>query len=168
MFEDNIFGDLDVASADDDPFKIPAGVYPTIVTEVSVVDNADKTKKSLVIKRTIVEGGKAGRILQTWHNIPKRLSPEDMALMTDEAKQKYQEALSFLKKEMLNLGVPESRINQTKPEDLIGLPSVLTVKHKAGSDYPSIYSRAAKPGEVVVPEGGISTVSSGGSNPFDD
>ncbi len=168
MSEDSIFGGLDVASAADDPFRVEAGVYPTIVTEASVgLTKGDTPKLGLTLKRTITEGTMAGRVLQTWHFIPKVLSPAEYENLSDEEKGKYDNARSFLKKEMLALGIPESRINSVKPQDLLDRPSILTVKWKAGSDYPQIYSRAAQPGEVKVPSGGISEPGGVASNPFD-
>lgn len=167
MSEDSIFGGLDVASAADDPFRVEAGVYPTIVTEATVgLTKGETPKLGLTLKRTITEGAMAGRVLQTWHFIPKPLSPAQYENLSDEEKAKYDNARSFLKKEMLTLGVPEGRINGVKPDDLIGLPSICTVKYKAGDEYPKIYSRPAQPGEVKVPDGGISEPGGVADNPF--
>jgi hypothetical protein len=41
-------------------------------------------------------------------------------------------SMSFLKQRLLDLGVPSERINEVKPDDLIGSKVIVAVKNKNG------------------------------------
>jgi hypothetical protein len=121
MSETSIFGDLDIESAADDPFKVPPSVYNCIVEKVEVGPTKDKSKVGMTIIYKITEGDEAGKSVREWKQIPtpadpKNLSPDD------------KRAMSFLKARMLDLGIPETKINSVKPEDLIAKEVTITVK----------------------------------------
>lgn len=158
-----LFDGLDIASAEDDPFKVPAGKYKCVVVGAELGESANK---NIVLKLThsIVEGEEAGKLLTTRHTLPVVMSVADEALLSVEEQGKRKQSKSFLKKAMLDRGIPEGRINSVEPDDLIGQPVILTVQWKAGSDYPTIYSAPAAPGEVNT--SAAATVSHEG-NPFD-
>lgn len=118
-----IFGDLDVEAAADDPFAIEDGTYNATITECSVKDNKDKTKKGLTFKYQITDDGKMhGRKAQEWKNIPSSDDPQDV---------KDRDA-SYLKQRLLSIGIPADRINTFEPEDALGTDVVITVKNKDG------------------------------------
>jgi hypothetical protein len=160
-----LFGDLDIASANDDPFSVPDDKYKVVVISAEVA-KSNAGNIGLKIGYSITEGAYAGNSsLQTWNEIPNKLSDSEYGMLLDEEKGKYEQKKSFLKKTMLDLGIPESRINSVDPGDLIGLTAIATVKNKSGSPYKSVYLSPAKPGEVSVGGGGLGTST---KNPFDD
>src|SRR6476659_8359264 len=99
-----LFGDLDVASANDDPFKIPPNTYPCTVTAVKVGPTKAGDKVGMTLVYTIQDGDFAGDDITEWKEIPQPADPRN--LTREEAR-----ALSFLKQRLLNLEVPEDRMN---------------------------------------------------------
>lgn len=118
----SLFGDLDIASADDDPFAIPDNTYDCYLTDVKVAPtkNGDKTGMTLIY--TIDDGAHKGKQIQEWRRIPDAAHPQE----DDER------AKSYLKSRMLSLGVPENRINSVTADDLIGAHVHVTVKNSNG------------------------------------
>lgn len=116
-----LFGDLDVSSAQDDPFKIPANTYACTLTDVKVGPTKAGDKVGMTLVYTIQEGDFEGDDITEWKEIPNPQDPQN--LTKEEAR-----AASFLKQRLLNLGIPESRINSVESEDLIGLDVYVTTK----------------------------------------
>lgn len=145
----SIFGDLDIANAEDDPFSIPPGTYEATVSDVEVKDNKDKTLKGLWITYTVIGETENGKKVSEWKTIP---APADPKNPSAEDKR----SMSFLKMRLSSLGIPESRMNSVQPEDLIGTDVAITVK-KNGE-----YTNVTK----VEPLVALSVGS--GSNPFLD
>lgn len=117
----SIFGDLDIASASDDPFSVAPGTYEAVVSDVEVKDNKDKTLKGLWITYTITGETENGKNVSEWKTIP---APADPKNPSAEDKR----SMSFLKMRLSSLGIPESRMNSVQPEDLIGTEVAITVK----------------------------------------
>lgn len=121
MFEDSLFGGLDVASAADDPFSLPLDTYRCTISGAVVAPTKDESKVGITFKYTVREGHYTGRELQDWKEVPPKL-PEGVEPDAD-----YMQKLAFLKQRMLSFGIPESRINQTKPADVIGIDILVTL-----------------------------------------
>ena len=125
----SIFGDLDIASAADDPFSVDPGTYHATVSEVKVKGSKDQTKKGLQITYTILtcdeNPAMAGRTVSEWKTIPEPDDPKNPT--ADDAK-----AMSFLKMRLLSLGIPENRMNTVEFVDLQGVEVVITVEKNNG------------------------------------
>lgn len=116
-----IFGDLDVASAADDPFKLPPNVYEATVTDVKVGDTQDGSKTGMTITYTVsTDDEHDGKSVREWKQIPRPADPKNPAV-------EDKKAMSWLKARLLDLGIPESRINSVTPDDLIGKEVTITV-----------------------------------------
>lgn len=116
-----IFGDLDLASASDDPFSVDDGTYEAVVTKAEVRKNKNETDNFLVLEYTIEDDGNmSGRKVSEWKKIPKQ-DAED-----------FDRAASFLKQRLLSIGIPNERINTFEPDDALGASVVITVKTKDG------------------------------------
>lgn len=127
----SLFGDLDIASAADDPFNIDEGMYRGVVTAAQVKKSNDGTKKGFVLTYTVTdeESPMVGRKIDEWKNLPQ---PEDPDTLTpDEERDR-----SFLKMRLRSLGVEEEEMNTVGPDDLIGKDVVFTVKKKG--DYTNV------------------------------
>lgn len=114
-----LFGDLDVASAEDNPWLVPSNTYEADVFKVELKEKDDK--KGLVFTYKISSGEHEGKQVSEYKNIPTPVDPKNP---TPEEKT----AASYLKMRLASLGVPESRMNTVEPNDLQGLPVVITVK----------------------------------------
>lgn len=114
-----LFGDLDVASAEDNPWAVPANTYEADLYKVEVKkDKNDNLGMSFVYK--ISSGEHVDKTVSEWKAIPQPTDPKNL---TPEEKK----AASYLKMRLSSLGVPESRMNSVEPEDLMGLPVVIKV-----------------------------------------
>jgi hypothetical protein len=142
-----IFGELDVASAADDPFKVPANVYEASVTDVTVGPTKDGSKVGMTLIYTITEdsadGEHVGKTVREWKEIPQPANPK--VLSADDKK-----AMSWLKARLLSLGVPENRVNTVEPSDLIGKDVTIVVKEGKG-DFMNVNKVTLK--QNVAPAG---------------
>ena len=125
----SLFGELDVQSAEEIDYSIPDNTYPAFVFDVKVGmtkgDPANNKPKKLgmTLIYKVSEGQYEGRQVQEWKQIPQPADPKN--LTEDE-----QKALSYLKTRMISLGIPENRVNDVTPEDLIGREVVITLVSK--------------------------------------
>lgn len=117
----SLFGDLDVASANDDPFKIPPNTYNCTVTAVKVGPTKAGDKVGMTLVYTIQDGEFAGDDITEWKEIPQPADPQN--LTKEESR-----ALSFLKQRLLNLEVPEDKMNSVSDDDLVGMEVYVTTK----------------------------------------
>lgn len=161
MFEDSLFGDLDVASAADDPFSLPVDTYLCTITKAErAATSATKDltpaeqKMGLKLEYTVTEGAYSGNIIQDWKEIPKKVP-------AGEQDADYLRKLSFLKQRILSFGVPESRINGVKPEELLGTDIVVTLT-KSKKDNTRIFIQKIVPADSNNSAGVGSSV----ENPF--
>lgn len=117
----SLFGDLDVQSAADNPFEVEPGTYLCTVTNAEAKPTQAGDKVGLNIEYTISDeddnDAMHGRKVTEWKWIPSSM-----------ATTKEQQAASFLKQRMLNLGIPEERINDLSTDDLIGTECIVSVK----------------------------------------
>lgn len=120
----NIFGDLDIASAEDNPFAIPDNKYEAFVTATKVGLTKKEDKLGLTIEYTIDGGDHNGKKVSEFKHVPR--ASDDME-PADRAR-----AASFLKQRLSSLGVPDSKMNALDPADLVGIPVVIEVLTKDG------------------------------------
>ena len=114
-----IFGDLDVASAEDNPWAIPANSYECTVYTVEVKRDKNEVLGMEFIYK-ISSGEHEGKTCREWKVIPVPDDPKN--LTADEKK-----AASYLKMRLKSLGVPETRMNNINVNDLLGLDVVVKV-----------------------------------------
>lgn len=133
----SLFKDLDVASAADDPFKVDDGTYLTTVTSCKIQETKDG-KKGLTFDFTIDDDAEHnaneamhGRKISEWLTIPD--TTDDGEFVDPEKGPIF---LSFIKRRLKSLGIPEDEMNTVDHEDLIGIQVVTTVKTK--NDYQNI------------------------------
>lgn len=139
----SIFGDMDIASAADDPFAVEDGTYPTLITKCSV-QKSNKGGKGLTFDYTIQEGDDVneemvGRKISEWLTIPDENTPED----------KVETFKSFIKRRLKALGIPEEEMNSVQPEELINLEPVITVKTTPEKDGKGPFQNITK---MVLPD----------------
>jgi hypothetical protein len=121
-----IFGELDVEAAADDPFAVPNNTYRTILTDAKVGPTKAGDKIGMTLTWTIQsEDEHNGKMITEWKHIPTPANPKEL---TDEEKR----TTSFLKKRMLDLGIPPERINSITPDDLIGRECMVSVVNNNG------------------------------------
>jgi hypothetical protein len=126
-----LFGDLDWESVPENPFKIEAGTYPCHITDVKSGPTKDETKVGVTLYYTVDEGHDgAGLQIQDWKEV---IIPKDRANPTAEEKR----AGSFIRMRLEALGVPASKINSVKPEELMGKAVLVTVT-EGKNDFPNI------------------------------
>lgn len=114
-----IFGDLDVASASDNPWAVPANTYEANVYTAEVKrDKNEALGLELIYK--ISSGDHEGKTVREWKIIPEPADPKN--LTADENK-----AASYLKMRLLSLGIPESRMNSMDVNDILGTEVVIKV-----------------------------------------
>lgn len=135
----SIFGDLDIASAANDPFAVADGTYEATLTKSSV-EKSNKGGKGLTFEYTIHDADDEamdGRKISEWKTIPET-NPDGSFTDPDTAPT----FMSFIKQRLASLGVPESEMNTVQPEDLVGIEVILTVATKTskkdGQDYQNV------------------------------
>jgi len=122
---EGMFGDLDMAQAQDDPFAVPDNSYVCYLTDVKVGPTKAGDKVGMTLEYTIDEGPHNGKKISEWKNIPQ---PEDPKNPTDDEMR----SMSFIKQRMISLGVPAEKINSVTPDELVGTKCVVAVKNKNG------------------------------------
>lgn len=127
----SIFGDLDIASAADDPFEVPPNVYNAVVSDVKVGPTKDQSKVGMTIVFTIESDDEhSGKSVREWKHIPQPADPKNPS---GEDKR----AMSFLKSRLVDLGIPAERVNSVTPEDLIGKEVTIDVR-KGKGDFTNV------------------------------
>lgn len=121
----SLFGELDVASADDDPYSIPDNTYETFLYDVKVGPTKANDKIGMTLVFKISEGQYEGREIREWKWVPQPVDPKNPT-------QEEASAASYLKARMVDLGVTADRMNSIEPDELIGIKCTVTVKTKNG------------------------------------
>lgn len=137
-----LFGDLDVASADDNPWAVPANTYEADVYIVEVKSDKNENK-GLSILYKITSGDHVGKTVSEWKIIPQ---PDDPWNLTPEERK----AMSYIKMRLASLGVPEERMNTVDVNDLMGLP--VTVKVTVNGDYTNVTRVELRDGAAFEPQ----------------
>lgn len=154
---DNIFGDLDIASAADDPFAVADGTYEATLTKSSV-EKSTKGGKGLTFEYTIHDADDEamnGRKISEWKTIPS--TNDDGSFEDPDTAPTF---LSFIKQRLKSLGVPDNEMNTVQPSELIGLEVIVTVATKTskkdGQDYQNVTKLRLASDEGDAPEWSLS------------
>lgn len=110
-----LFDELDLKNAPADPNAIPNGDYVAYLTDVKPGTSQKAPDHKYVIFQYKIEddGPYNGAEISEW----KSADPSD-----DERKK------GWLKQRLISLGVPEDRVDEVEPDDIIGTKVVLQVK----------------------------------------
>lgn len=114
----------DSATVPSDPNIISDGAHHAYVFDAKVIDLTARGKgKSLVISYKMAEDDKdRGRIKDEWRSLPV-VNPDGQF-----ASDKDRNSATWLKRRLLDLGVPESKLNELDPSDLVGTEVIVTFK----------------------------------------
>lgn len=140
----SLFGELDVASANDNPFYKDDGSYTCVVAGAELKTSNKDGSKGLALKYSIVEGPKKGQFINEWKPIPFSWqlngyeSAEDEKNTTnydDENASNAARSLSFLKARLKDFGFAPEKMNILEPSDFLNLPKlVVTIKNEKGRE----------------------------------
>lgn len=124
MSVDAIF-DFDLNAVDEDPNAFPDGTHKASVYKAEVVKYKDASKgKAIVFTYRLQEGDHKGKDIQEWQS----------ANSFDTSTKK-----SYLKRRLLSLGIPESRLNTLTMEDLSDLIGTMVfITKKQNGQYHNI------------------------------
>lgn len=157
----SIFGDIDVASANENPFFKPDGKYLCKVTNATV-RRSNKGNKGMPIEYTIQEGEKQGKKINEWKPVPEPWELEGYESEEDQKaevnfsaklKETSERDIAFIKQRMKQFGFANDEMNSVKPEDFLSLP-LLEVEIKNVNGQERIWSV-----EIYNPEGSGSVFS---------
>lgn len=163
----SLFQDMDLASAADDPFGIPADTYDAVISDIIIKEpkqvTDDKGAAPFFILEYTIEGGDYdSKTQQEWKRMPSTDSNDPGYRLSAEGKQRA----SFIKSRLLSLGIPESRVDTVGRDDLIGIKVRITIKKNG--DYTNIPQNGVElrePPQVGFSEEGAA-VFTGPANPF--
>jgi len=119
MTEMDLFGSMGLDDVEADPNHIAPGEYPAFVFESTVVTaktGKNAGKNSWVVTYKISDGKFNGKTQQEWFS----LDPTN------------QQVKPWLKRRILSLGVPETKVGGFSPADVVGTPVFVKIKHKDG------------------------------------
>ena len=156
-------GLFDTFGVDADQVEVPTGgpkpgTYEATISNAEIVigTKSDSTAVNLVISYQIPNYEYPQK---EYFGLPKSKAPwDDVTVISETNGRKNTEKsvnefkLGLLKKRLLALGVPESKVNSVKPADLIGAPVVLTLVQN--KDYVNI----ARNNGVVAKQDSAETV----------
>lgn len=157
-----LFGALDFEQIADDPFSVDVGTYNGVVSDFFVKPTKNGDKMGMTVEYTVEESDNEemlGRSHQEWLEIP--IVKEGEQPTADQKK-----TASRAKMRLASLGVPESRMNEVTPEDIIGTPVTFTRVDTPAKDDPTrVYKNI---NNVKVRDGGSSASTGSKANPFAD
>jgi len=146
MSEGNLFGDLDVNSAADNPWVKPDGPYHCFLTKVESNLTKKGDKYGMNLEYTIQDGPKARRKIKEWKWIPTpnqlagykalKEADNDEESPDEEFAGNAADAVAWLKARMKDFGIPSDRINTVNRQDLLdmGLDLTVTIRTKNGNE----------------------------------
>jgi hypothetical protein len=115
---DGFLNDLGLDTVEADPNHIANGKYPAFVYNSEVRTKKDGTKSWVITYKIAPDSPRhAGQQQQEWFDLEPKGENADLKK-------------SFLKRRVLSLGVPETRINSVNPGDLIGIKVSLEIVHR--------------------------------------
>lgn len=139
----SIFGELDVASANENPFFKPDGKYISKLTKAEV-RYSKSGNKGMPLEYTIMEGQKQGKTINEWKAIPEVWetqgypTKDDYAAETkysDKIKEDAERNLAFLKQRLKQFGFAAEEMNAITPEQLLELPWLeIEIKNAGGQE----------------------------------
>lgn len=140
----SLFGELDVASANENPYYKEDGTYYCQITGAEIKTANKNDAKGLVLKYTILTGEKKGLSIQEWKPIPETWNlngyeteedEKNTINYDDEIASNAARSLSFLKARLVDFGFPPEKMNSLMPKDFLELPHVnVTIKNKNGRE----------------------------------
>lgn len=120
--------DLGLDTVESDPNAIPDNKYPAFVFAANIVKYKDTSKgQALVLTYKIADGPHKGKTVDEWKS----------ANSFDTVQQK-----GYLKQRLVQIGIPESKLNELDPDDLVGLP--VTITTKKNGEYTNVRYAAAR------------------------
>jgi len=126
---EGLFAGLDLENAADNPFEIPTDWYDLIVSDVMVKPGKKHPDTNYLVVEFTIQGTEYdGDTMQKWMRLPK---PSD-ADTKDVKQAKY-----YLKKFLLDCGIPESRHEVVGKDDLMNLELSALCVQSGGYTNPS-------------------------------
>lgn len=142
-----LFGDLDVAGAEELSTGVPAGTYEAVVSAAEIVEGTKNSPDTTFLVLSYQIAGYNFPIRE-YKSIPKgRPETWDRTVMDTKNRteaDRNNSSRSFLKARFESLGVPVERMNSVEPDDLVGIPVIVTVKKNA-EGYSNI-TKVVQPG----------------------
>jgi len=136
----SLFGELDVASANENPYYKEDGVYLCQLTNAELKTAKNGVSKGLALKYTILEGEKKGLSINEWKPVPAPWNLNGYETAEDEKNTVNYDAdiaanasrsLSYLKARLVEFGIPAEKMNDLEPKDLLELPHMnVTIRNK--------------------------------------
>lgn len=111
--------DIGLDGVEADPNYIPDGMYSCLIVKSEVQGKKSGDGSNWIITYAIQEGNHVSKQQSEWFD----LNPSG----PNEALKK-----SFLKKRVISLGVPPTKINEVDPNFFVGLKCLVSIKHKNG------------------------------------
>lgn len=143
MSDEDLFGDLDIESAHDNPFYKEDGTYVCLITGVSK-KISKKGNRGLEIVYTIQEGPKKTKKIREWKPLPFAWNVKGFATQADmdndinydeEIAENAARDLSYLKMRMKEYGFPSDNLNQLSSDKLLAVgPLAVTIKNQEGNE----------------------------------
>lgn len=145
---DGLFGELDIASANDNPFFKPDGTYLCEISKAEI-KTSKAGNKGFTLDYLIIEGDKKGKKIQEWKPIPMPWhfkgykTKEEMESGVyntdndqDQIKESAERNMSFLKQRLKDFGVPVEMMNSVDAEYLLNkVPQLnVTIQNKDGNE----------------------------------
>lgn len=110
--------DLNLDDVNPDPNYIADGLYRAFVYGSEVKTKQSTGTKSWVLTYKVAPDQKhAGQVQQEWFDLDPKGENAELKR-------------SFLKKRVLSLGVPESKIGEIQPSDLVGIEVSMKIVHR--------------------------------------
>jgi hypothetical protein len=138
-----LFGDIDIASANANPFFKPDGTYLCDIALVEV-RTAKSGSKGFALEYIILEGPKKDKKIQEWKTIPMpwQLEGYDNEAKTtpsnsderEKIKEDAERNMSFLKRRLKDFGIPVEEMNSVDQEYLLNKVRTLEVTIKNSGD----------------------------------
>jgi hypothetical protein len=124
---DSLFGELDIASASDDPYGVPDDTYKCVVSDLKIAVNS-KGNRGMTLTFKVTEGDFVGAEITDYKRLPSDKDKEPLV------GKKKEDALSYVKLRLRDLGIPDSRMNSLTREDVIGTECYVSTQRKTVND----------------------------------
>jgi hypothetical protein len=153
--------DLDLDNVEADPNYIGDGQWPAFIFDSKVITKKDQTKSWIITYKVAPDSKQyAGVTQDEWFALTVE---KDGSLIA----QPDQTKKSWLKKRVLSVGVPESRVKEVTPAEIIGTPVFITIRHKGNfQNVVDVVLRDESTGEAkptAVPEQSAATPAPSGN-----
>ncbi len=148
----SLFEGLDVASASDEPWGVSVGWHKFVITKCEVKPTQKGDKKGVNWAFQVIEGTDKGSTHTDWQWVPAASDTSDEA----------ERAKKFLKQRMVLLGIPQDRINQVGPEDMVGIEGYMEIKKDKNDNLRIVNIKLDAP-----PAGTLTAPPAPAANPFD-